>query len=85
MSDARERLLKKISEHILDMSRDKLEIKEESALFDLGVDSLGMINMLLMLEQEFGLDFDRMIGSTPPKTVGDLLDVAEKAMPAEQA
>lgn len=85
MSDARERLLKKISEHILDMSRDKPEIREDSVLFDLGVDSMGMINMLLMLEKEFGLDFDRMIGSTPPKTVSDLLDVAEKAMPAEQA
>lgn len=85
MNHVRERLLNKVTEHILDMSRDKPEIGEDSVLFDLGIDSMGMINMLLMLEQAFGLDFDRMIGSTPPKTVGDLLDVAEKAMPAEQA
>ena len=52
-------------------------VKEADFIQDLSVDSLGMMEMLLDAEDQFGAEFD--IAEAPDiKTVGDLLDLLKK-------
>lgn len=85
MSDKYDIILEKVTAHIKTTLRKPIEITPDSMLLDLGVDSMGIITMLLMLEREVGLDFDRMIGTTPPKRLGDLVSLAAKAIAETQA
>lgn len=85
MQDKREQIYEALKTHIASTRRTPIEMTEQSRLFDLGLDSMGIITTLLMLEREVGLDFDRMIGSTPPKTLGDLVAMAVAATPEEKA
>ena len=52
-------------------------VREANFIQDLEVDSLGMMEMLLDAEDQFGAEFD--IAEAPDiKTVGDLLDLLKK-------
>jgi len=42
----------------------------------LGIDSMGIISLLVELEKEMGLDFERVAGATPPRTVADVVGLA---------
>jgi acyl carrier protein len=55
------------------------QISEAADLASLGIDSMDIITILTNLERRVGLDFDRMVGLTPPKTVQDLLKMVEDA------
>ncbi|WP_158623618.1 phosphopantetheine-binding protein [Corallococcus llansteffanensis] len=48
-------------------------------LASLGIDSMDIITILTNLEKRAGLDFDRIVGLTPPKTLEDLLTMVEGA------
>ena len=52
-------------------------VREANFIQDLEIDSLGMMEMLLDAEDQFGAEFD--IAEAPDiKTVGDLLDLLKK-------
>jgi len=81
MSESKQDLIfEKLRAHLQATRSDPVEMSAETPLFDLGVDSMGLISILFMLEEQAGIDFDRMIG-TPPRTVGDLVEAAVRAMP----
>ena len=54
-----------------------VQLSEAADLATLGIDSMDIITILTRLEKKIGLDFDRMVGLTPPKTVNDLLKMVE--------
>lgn len=85
MNEQREFILEKVRTHIGATRRQPVELAEDARLIDLGLDSMGVITTLLMLEREVGLDFDRMISSTPPRTLGDLVDMAASGLAPEGA
>lgn len=47
-------------------------------LLDLGIDSMRLISMIVALEGLIGLDFDKVAGLTPPRTVDDLIHMATR-------
>lgn len=51
------------------------DLTESVRLDALGVDSIGIISLLVQLEREIALDFDR-VGLDPPQTVGDVVRIA---------
>jgi acyl carrier protein len=62
-------------------SRGKLaafegELRDDTRLDTLGIDSMGIISLLIEFEKEIGLDFDRVTRVTPPKTLSDLVGLA---------
>ncbi|WP_176059322.1 phosphopantetheine-binding protein [Paraburkholderia sp. BCC1876] len=70
---------------VLDVIRESVapgtRIAEDSgsmALLDLGVDSMRLISIIVALESRIGLDFDKVVGMNPPRTVNDLLELAAK-------
>jgi acyl carrier protein len=85
MQEKRELILRKVKAEIAVVRREPIEITEQSRLIDLGLDSMGIIATLLMLEREVGLDFDRMISSSPPKTLGDLVTMAASGITEDSA
>lgn len=48
------------------------------ALLDLGIDSMRLISIIVTLEGKIGLDFDKVVGMSPPRTVDDLIDLAAR-------
>ncbi|MDP4132650.1 MAG: acyl carrier protein [Bacillota bacterium] len=62
-----EKVKKLLAEH-LDM--DESEITEETTFEDLGIDSLDTVEILMELEEEFGIEFKMDEGK---KSVGDLV------------
>jgi len=51
-------------------------VGETDRLDELGIDSMQIIAILVMLEQELGLDVNLMAEANPPRTVEDLIDIA---------
>lgn len=47
-------------------------------LLELGIDSMRLISIIVTLEKKIGLDFDKVVGMDPPRTVSDLLVLAAK-------
>jgi len=63
------------------------QLVREASLNALGVDSLDVIEMVMTFETEFGVDIpdEAIDGRLEDHTVGDLLDVALKYAPRQQA
>ena len=49
-----------------------------AALLELGIDSMRLISIIVELESRIGLDFNKVVGLDPPRTVDDLLDLAAR-------
>jgi acyl carrier protein len=56
---------------------------EADRLDELGIDSLKIFAVLVMLEQEFRLDINRMAEAKSPMTVEDLIDIAIHSLPGD--
>lgn len=50
----------------------------DTALLNLGIDSIRLISIIVELEGRIGLDFNKVIELEPPRTVHDLFDLAAK-------
>ena len=55
---------------------DDVEMKPESTLEEIGLDSLGTVEILVAVEDEFGIQLDT---EENPKTVGEFADTVEAA------
>ena len=56
---------------------DDVEMKPESTLEEIGLDSLGTVEILVAVEDEFGIQLDT---EENPKTVGEFVDTVEAAL-----
>ena len=56
---------------------DDVEMKPESTLDEIGLDSLGTVEILVAVEDEFGIQLDT---EENPKTVGEFADTVEAAL-----
>lgn len=72
--------VKKLIHEQLDMNLD--EIKLETALRELSIDSLDTVEILLALEETFEIDIPDEVTETL-KTVKDVVDYVEKHPPTE--
>lgn len=62
-----------------DISGVKKPSKADMLLEELAFDSLGMVTLLLGLEDEFGIEFDESdLNPFDLKTVGEVVDLIEK-------
>ena len=52
-------------------------MKSESTLEEIGLDSLGTVEILVAVEDEFGIELDT---EENPKTVGEFVDTVEAAL-----
>ena len=64
----------KTFERVCDVIR---EMKPESTLEEIGLDSLGTVEILVAVEDEFGIELDT---EENPKTVGEFVDTVEAAL-----
>lgn len=55
------------------------------ALLDIGIDSMRLISIIVALESRIGLDFDKVVGMNPPRTVADLIELAARGCANNQA
>lgn len=51
-----------------------------TSLLDLGVDSIQLVSIIIELESRIGLDFNKVVGLEPPRTVDDLLKLAAQGL-----
>ena len=58
-----------------------LEVREETLLSDLGVQSLHLISLVLRLQEEHALDISEIDHLGMPVTVGDLVKLIELKSP----
>ena len=56
---------------------DDVEMEPESTLEEIGLDSLGTVEILVAVEDEFGIQLDT---EENPKTVGEFADTVEAAL-----
>lgn len=56
---------------------DDVEMKPEYTLEEIGLDSLGTVEILVAVEDEFGIELDT---EENPKTVGEFVDTVEAAL-----
>lgn len=56
------------------------ETSSTTSLLDLGVDSIQLVSIIIELESQIGLDFNKVVGLDPPRTVGDLLTLAAQGL-----
>jgi len=54
------------------------EFDDDSILRDLGVDSMGVVEVTLMVEEKLGAEFEDLSLLQDVKTVGDLIRVVEE-------
>jgi acyl carrier protein len=78
-----------VLQRVIDYVRENLHhppiIDEAERLDVLGIDSMATITILVLLEQEFGLDVGRMLDARPPKTLGELVALAVGALPVRSS
>jgi acyl carrier protein len=53
-------------------------LSDDMRLVNLGVDSLGVVMLLLELSTRTGLTFERRNGMAPLRTVGDIIDFGQQ-------
>ena len=56
------------------------DLTAESKLADIGIDSLGLLELLFELEEKFGINVPQDI--TPPETIGQLIEIVDQYKPA---
>ncbi len=75
---------KKLMEHVIDVIADTLSVKKESItentdlVEDLGVDSLDMVDLVLAMEQEFGIEIKDEDITPDIRTVRDIVELLGK-------
>lgn len=70
-----------IRERIKDLAKEVLgaELREEEDLRESGVDSLGLVSLIVAVEEAFGLTFcDNDLQPERLKTLSDLTELTEK-------
>lgn len=70
-----------IREKIKELAKEALgaELSEEEDLRESGVDSLGLVSLIVAVEEEFGLTFrDDDLQPERLRTLGDLTELTEK-------
>lgn len=75
--ETRAEIISRIRAHLPFASESDCEVHEDSVLADLGVGSLHLITMLLALQEEYGIDPQKMVDSGMPATVGELVALIE--------
>ena len=76
-SELRNTVLEEVSKRVRAGALDQFSDAVELAI--LGIDSMDLLTILMDLETRVGLELDRMVGLTPPKTVSELLRMVENA------
>jgi len=75
---------KKLVEHVIEVIADTLSVKKESItedtdlVEDLGVDSLDMVDLVLAMEQEFGIEIKDEDITPDIRTVRDIVELLGK-------
>ncbi len=69
--------LKPILAELFDVSEDEI-VRECDFVEDLGADSLDIVELLMIIEEEFDFKNLDKIDLTPYHTVGDLVDFIER-------
>jgi len=69
-------IMRMVSSYIRETMSQPSAVDATDRLDELGIDSMQIIAILVMLEQEFGLDANLMAEAKPPRTVEDLIDIA---------
>jgi acyl carrier protein len=75
--ESKQNLLARIRAHFPSESDPDCELREESVLADLGLNSLSTTSIVLKLQEEYALDVDYISQRGPPVTVGDLVRLVE--------
>ena len=66
----------KVKEIIVEqLSLDESEVKEETSFEDLGLDSLDVVELLMAIEEEFGIEIK---AEGAGKTVGELVNYIDE-------
>lgn len=79
-----ESVLTLIKEHLPFGSDLQAEVREDSLLAELGIDSLHLINMLLKLQREYSMDIESMTENGMPNTVSDLVALVAHGVATEK-
>jgi len=69
--------LKPLLSELFDVSEDEI-VRECDFIEDLGADSLDIVELLMIIEEEFDFENLDKIDLTPYHTVGDLVDFIER-------
>lgn len=69
--------LKPLLSELFDVSEDEI-VRECDFVEDLGADSLDIVELLMIVEEEFDFENLDKIDLTPYHTVGDLVDFIER-------
>lgn len=77
MLKARQEVINRIKTHLPFGADPHCDLREDSVLSDLGVDSLHLITLMLTLQEEFDFDTDSAGRSGLPTTIGDLVALVE--------
>ena len=80
MLETRQRIINRIKTHLPFGADANCDIREDSVLADLGVDSLHLITLMLTLQEEFSFDTDSAEQSGLPTTIGDLVALVESGL-----
>ena len=82
MTDVQGLILQKVVDYVRNTAEREPAVAAHHRFDELGIDSMGVIGILVMLEAEFGLEVDRIVAAAPPKTLVELAAIAAHALPA---
>jgi acyl carrier protein len=80
-SDIQNLITREIQGLLLDLDSDSAPLSLDDALFELGLNSLMLAQLLIQLETELDVDpFEDEVSITDMRTVRDLVDAYERAV-----
>jgi len=82
MTDMQAAILQRVVDYVRETADHARAVDAHRRFDELGIDSIGVIAILVMLEEEFGLQVDRIVAAAPPKTLVELAAIAAHALPA---
>jgi acyl carrier protein len=77
MTETKQDVINRIKTHLPFGADPNCDVREDSVLSDLGVDSLHLITLMLTLQEEFDFDPEGAGRSGLPTTIGDLVALVE--------
>lgn len=81
----KESVLALIKEHLPFGADLQGDVKEDSLLVELGLDSMHLIMMLLMMQREYSIDMESMTENGMPSTIADLVALVEGAIATDNS
>jgi acyl carrier protein len=82
-SDIQNLIMREIEGLLLDLDSGSTPLSPDDALFELGLNSLMLAQLLIQLETELDVDpFEEEVSITDMRTVRDLVDAYERAVRA---